>query len=177
MASMKGGHFLTVICSFCRTALNAFRGIALNQSGSPCTAGNGGGSMLSSSGGHRNVMVTASAWAMVAPTEMKRCGCDLDGEYSPALRRRYTVFTRHTRAAHDCFDPPAGHPRCAAAGVATGARCRLSRIVVGALDRVAVELGEGHERHDPAFIDVGARDGQRAVRCFLLHHLEQLLAT
>src|ERR1700730_13469883 len=61
IASMKGGHFLTVICSVCRTSLNAFAGIALNQSGIPSTAGIGRGRIASSSGGQRNVMVGASA--------------------------------------------------------------------------------------------------------------------
>jgi hypothetical protein len=37
--------------------LNAFCGIALNQSGKPSTASNGRGRMDSSSGGQRNVMV------------------------------------------------------------------------------------------------------------------------
>src|SRR5882757_8907992 len=57
IASMKGGHFLTVICSVCRTSLNAFAGIDLNQSGIPNTAGIGRGRIASSSGGQRNVIV------------------------------------------------------------------------------------------------------------------------
>src|ERR1700730_18341310 len=56
IASMKGGHFLTVICSVCRTSLNAFVGIVLNQSGIPSTAGIGRGRIASSSGGQRNVI-------------------------------------------------------------------------------------------------------------------------
>src|ERR1700720_1449103 len=57
MASMNGGHFLTVICSVCRTVLKAFCGIVLNQSGSPSTAGIGRGRIGSNSGGQRNVTV------------------------------------------------------------------------------------------------------------------------
>src|ERR1700681_4628522 len=57
IASMKGGHFLTVICSVCTMSLNAFVGIVLNQSGIPSTAGIGRGRIASSSGGQRNVTV------------------------------------------------------------------------------------------------------------------------
>src|SRR5438045_1393644 len=54
---MKGGHFLTVSCSVFMTSLNAFVGIVLNQSGIPKTAGIGRGTIASSSGGQRNVIV------------------------------------------------------------------------------------------------------------------------
>src|ERR1700693_5865389 len=57
IASMKGGHFLTVICSACTTSLNAFAGIVLNQSGIPSTAGIGCGRIASNSGGQRNMIV------------------------------------------------------------------------------------------------------------------------
>src|ERR1700730_4795975 len=60
MASTKGGQRLTVSCSRNSTALNACAGIALNQSGSPDTAGpggTGGGSSPSNSFGQRNVSV------------------------------------------------------------------------------------------------------------------------
>src|SRR5215469_15909814 len=56
IASMNGGHFLTVNCSACVISLKAAAGIDLNQSGSPDTAGIGRGRMVSSSGGQRNVM-------------------------------------------------------------------------------------------------------------------------
>jgi len=72
MASMKGGHFLTVICSVPSTVLKAFWGIVLNQSGSPSTAGIGRGRIGSSSGGQRKVIVVAlissiaASWAQIA---------------------------------------------------------------------------------------------------------------
>src|SRR5262245_38512935 len=73
IASMKGGHFLTVICSVPSTALKAFCGIVLNHSGSPSTAGIGRGRIGSSSGGHRKVIVMGLmsfiviTWAGPAP--------------------------------------------------------------------------------------------------------------
>src|SRR5258707_15828648 len=57
MASMKGGHFFTVICSSCSRLLNATCGIALNQSGSPKSAGVGRGRSPANSGGQRNLIV------------------------------------------------------------------------------------------------------------------------
>src|SRR6516165_5246823 len=66
IASMKGGHFLTVICSACVISLKAAAGIDLNQSGSPDTAGIGRGRMASSSGGQRNVMAGDPASADTA---------------------------------------------------------------------------------------------------------------
>src|SRR5579863_6326972 len=95
IASMKGGHFLTVICSVCRTSLNAVAGIDLNQSGSPETAGIGRGSIASSSGGQRNVIVGAAASVDASSVE----GSSVDmaslviaaiaparGAYAPGLR-------------------------------------------------------------------------------------------
>ncbi len=49
------------------------------------------------------------------------------------------------------------------------------RVVVGSLDGVAIELGERHERHDLAVVDVRPRDGERAVGLLVLDHLEQAL--
>ncbi len=63
---MKGGHFLTVICSACTMSLKAFAGMLLNQSGMPITAGIGRGRIASSSGGQRNVIVGDSASFAVA---------------------------------------------------------------------------------------------------------------
>src|SRR5690348_16391809 len=69
MASMNGGHFLTVRVSPPTVGLNAFCGSALNQSGSPCTAGTGRGMTFSSPRGQRNVkvisVVAASIWAFI----------------------------------------------------------------------------------------------------------------
>src|SRR5580692_5120998 len=66
MASMKGGHFLTVRVSSPIDWLNAFCGTDLYQSGRPCTAGIGRGSSFSSSTGHRNVSVASTAWSILA---------------------------------------------------------------------------------------------------------------
>src|SRR5215510_1746299 len=57
MASMKGGHFFTVICSSFSSALKAMCGIALNQFGSPSRACVGRGKSPASSGGQRNLIV------------------------------------------------------------------------------------------------------------------------
>src|SRR6202035_2670842 len=70
IASMKGGHFLTVICSVCMTSLNALAGIVLNQSGIPDTAGIGRGRIASSSGGQRNVIVADTASGDTASGDM-----------------------------------------------------------------------------------------------------------
>ena len=61
MASINGGHFFTVNCSVCRSGLKLRWGSALNQSGSPCTAGIGRGKTEASSGGQRNVILASCA--------------------------------------------------------------------------------------------------------------------
>src|SRR6476646_8104017 len=57
MASMNGGHFLTVELSSPVVELKDFSGRDLNQSGMPSTAGVGRGRIFSSSGEHRNFSV------------------------------------------------------------------------------------------------------------------------
>src|ERR1700737_394690 len=88
IASMKGGHFLTVICSVCRTSLNAFVGIVLNQSGIPSTAGIGRGRIASSSGGQRNVIVgdTASSDTGSGDTASGDTGSFFIAAIAPAAR-------------------------------------------------------------------------------------------
>src|ERR1700733_3983443 len=67
MASINGGQRLTVSPIWELTALNACGGIALNQSGSPCAAGTGGGSNPSNSPGHRNVSTIGfSCWEVTS---------------------------------------------------------------------------------------------------------------
>src|SRR5579871_2174306 len=91
IASMKGGHFLTVICSVCTISLNAFAGIVLNQSGIPITAGIGRGRSASSSGGQRNVMVadaaSGAAAAIVADTASDDTASFVIAAMAPAARR------------------------------------------------------------------------------------------
>src|SRR5580704_8560656 len=92
MASMKGGHFLTVRVSSPIDSLNAFCGTDLYQSGRPCTAGIGRGSSFSSSTGHRNVSVASAAWSILAyplsaPADPKRRQFYLDPWASNRGRR------------------------------------------------------------------------------------------
>ena len=54
---MNGGQRFTVWLSSWMSALKAFCGSFLNQSGSPSTAGNGRASTGTSSGGQRKVSV------------------------------------------------------------------------------------------------------------------------
>src|SRR5689334_11001942 len=60
-------------------------------------------------------------------------------------------------------------PICPLWGRGTGPSLR---VVVRALDHVAVELGKRDEWHDPSVIDVGAGDGEGSVLGLVLHHLE-----
>src|SRR5258708_1954788 len=114
MASMKGGHFLTVECSACRVVLKAFCGIVLNQSGSPSTAGNGRGRIDSSSGGQRNVIVRRLDSSIIAspvdnPLELhswKSQGFDLvDHNVSKACVPPPALRAARPRAAACCFSP------------------------------------------------------------------------
>src|SRR5262249_15576245 len=61
IASINGGHFLTVISSLFETELKECCGSALNQSGNPRTAGIGRGRTCSISGGHENFTVSCFA--------------------------------------------------------------------------------------------------------------------
>src|SRR5438094_10651860 len=76
---------------------------------------------------------------------------------------------------------PASRPgRCSAKSASakidprTRPRCAGSALVVRALDGLAFELDERHERHRPAVVDVGAPHPDLAF-AFLLHHLEDML--
>src|SRR5262249_46598360 len=57
----------------------------------------------------------------------------------------------------------------AAAPIPRGRVPRLSALVVRPFDAIAIELGEGHERHRPPPIDVGALDGDLPTHVFLVH--------
>src|ERR1700760_347385 len=61
MASTNGGQRLIVFSLRMLMALKACVGIALSQSGRPCEAGIGGGSLPSSPAGQRNVSVLLSS--------------------------------------------------------------------------------------------------------------------
>src|SRR5215831_15783700 len=63
---MNGGHLLTVWLSFWSTVLKDFCGIALNHSGTPCTAGVGGGRTAASSPTQRNIKFAGFSWISTA---------------------------------------------------------------------------------------------------------------
>src|SRR5262245_5764286 len=64
MASITGGHFLTVGTLSPTVSLKALLGSDLNHSGKPCTAGTGFGRIDSSSGGQRKTTLRGSASAI-----------------------------------------------------------------------------------------------------------------
>src|ERR1700735_3391798 len=85
MASMKGGHFLTVRLSSPMVGLNAFCGSFLNHSGRPSTAGIGRGITFSRPGWHRKVSVIWLAWSMLISRAVSDARRDLAHEDADAL--------------------------------------------------------------------------------------------
>src|SRR4029079_8706783 len=72
IASINGGHFLTVMRSLFEVELKFCCGKALNQLGSPRSAGIGFGRTCSISGGHENFTVSWFAWFIVGSSRI--CG-------------------------------------------------------------------------------------------------------
>ncbi len=70
MASMNGGHFLTVMTSFWSGSTMPFWGAALNQAGRPCTAGIGSGRIGLSADPQRNVNDIGPVSFMVAAASL-----------------------------------------------------------------------------------------------------------
>src|SRR5258708_1703243 len=118
IASMKGGHFLTVICSVCTTSLYAAAGIDLNQSGIPSTAGIGRGRIASSSGGQRNVIVGD------APSGDTASGATASGATASFVIAAIAPAARLLRVGTEEFGGGAAtNPEPAAAGGHQGFQC------------------------------------------------------